>query len=398
MSIPDAVSSAQWIAAGVGHLALWCWIFNRTHATSFPRFWRKLIEKLIILVVVALPAFALWMILRRGTVLWELHWQQAAIGMTYWLVCAVASVYFTAMWLWRRLSYRVPPQVVRMPPQWYDVSREVAGPLNHGWFARLLRWVPGNQSNQVSLEEARLHILPEGSPLVGLRICHLSDFHLTGALDRSYFKFVVDRVNRWAPDLIVLTGDFVDEPRCLDWIDPVFEPLRAGSGKFYVLGNHDRRIANESELRTRLMRAGLSMAAGRWQEVPVRGGRIGIAGNELPWYSPATPIEFVSREVDLTIALAHSPDQVAWMEGLSADLAFAGHLHGGQICLPLVGAIIAPSRYGVRYVPEFHATRSGLMIVSRGLSGDEPIRIRCRPHVGCYILAPLPVVSSVSQA
>ncbi|HMP80977.1 MAG TPA: metallophosphoesterase, partial [Pirellulaceae bacterium] len=311
----------------------------------------------------------------------------------YLLFCAAASIYFVAAWVYRVARHRTPPQVVQLPPSCLDVQSALQRPLDHGWFARMLSLIPGNQVHQVSFEEASLTILPAGSPLAGLRICHLSAFHFTGALDRAYFEFVVDRVNEWQPDLVLLTGDVVDEAHCLDWVEPVFGKLRATHGKFYVLGNHDRRIEDEWLLRSKLMAADLSLAGGRWNEVHFRGGRIGIAGNELPWYGPATTDETRLGSYDLTIALMHSPDQIHWAESLRADLAFAGHLHGGQICLPLVGAIIAPSKFGVRYVPQFHNTRNGLLIVSRGLSGDEPIRILCQPHVGLYVLQPTPIDS-----
>ena len=69
----------------------------------------------------------------------------------------------------------------------------------------------------------------------------------------------------------------------------------------------------------------------------MRGQRVVLAGNELPWFRPAADLAAAPRDGQgspLRIALAHSPDQLAWARRHEVDLLLAGHLHGGQIrCL-----------------------------------------------------------------
>jgi len=64
----------------------------------------------------------------------------------------------------------------------------------------------------------------------------------------------------------------------------------------------------------------------------------------------------------------------------------AGHTHGGQIRLPVVGPIVSPSYYGVHYASGVFYVRPTLLHVSRGLSGEEALRINCRPEVSKLVL------------
>jgi hypothetical protein len=247
--------------------------------------------------------------------------------------------------------------------------------------------VPFNQITQISWEWYRLKIAPQWRSLQGLKICHLSDFHWTGQIDRRYYEYLFDRVNQESPDLILLTGDIVDETECLDWIEPLIGKLKAKYGVYYILGNHDLRIPRESDIRERMAKAGALAAAGEWLGVTVNGQQLWITGNELPWF-PATisPGQSPPTPEGLKILLSHSPDQLDWALQCGIDVMFAGHLHGGQICFPVIGPTISPSKYGARYASGFFDLNEMLMIVSRGVSGDEAIRILCPPQVSYFEL------------
>jgi predicted MPP superfamily phosphohydrolase len=217
----------------------------------------------------------------------------------------------------------------------------------------------------------------------------LTDLHFTGQVKREFFEFAVEKANEFRPDLVFITGDIVDEPECLDWIGPVFSKLRSRHGSYYVLGNHDRRIRDEALLRKHLEQTGLIRTSGTWHELTIRGARLEISGNDLPWYRGAENLQIRKKESNATscrILLSHSPDQIDWAVQHGFDLVFAGHTHGGQIRLPVIGPIIAPSRYGVRYASGDFSRGSTLMHVSRGISGDDPIRLLCPPELGLFIL------------
>jgi predicted MPP superfamily phosphohydrolase len=86
------------------------------------------------------------------------------------------------------------------------------------------------------------------------------------------------------------------------------------------------------------------------------------------------------------LCLSHTPDNIGWARQHQINLMLAGHNHGGQIRLPLVGSVIVPSRYGRRYdCGTFHEPPT-LLHVSRGLAGKEPVRYNCRPEVAKLVL------------
>ena len=104
-------------------------------------------------------------------------------------------------------------------------------------------------------------------------------------------------------------------------------------------------------MRRVLDECGLVYLGGRWKVVEVRGQPVLLAGNELPWFKPAADLSTCPprSEVPFRLLLAHSPDQLAWARQGDGDLMLAGHTHGGQIRLPLIGPVFAPSRDGVQY-------------------------------------------------
>ncbi|MFP6613093.1 MAG: metallophosphoesterase, partial [Pirellulales bacterium] len=115
-----------------------------------------------------------------------------------------------------------------------------------------------------------------------------------------------------------------------------------------------------------------------------------LAGNELPWFPPAADMSTANSRGDdsqlLRIVLAHSPDQFVWARQHDADLMLAGHTHGGQIRLPVIGAIVSPSRYGTRYACGAFFEPPTVMHVSRGISGTVPVRHNCPPELTKLVL------------
>jgi len=266
------------------------------------------------------------------------------------------------------------------------VRAEVGKPLFHGAMAKTLGLIPFNEALKLTRQRMTFALnVPQA--MDGLKICQISDLHFTGQLGIEYFEFVVEEANRFEPDLIVITGDLVDKAKCLPWLDSTLGQLKAKLGVYYVLGNHDRRIKAESEFRDHLNRLGLVQASGKWSEVVFNGCKIQITGNELPWYRDADSLPVTERAgLDLRILLSHSPDQLEWARARDFDLMFAGHTHGGQIAFPLIGPIVAPSKYGVRYASGTFQIGKMLMHVSRGISGDETIRFCSPPELGLFTI------------
>jgi predicted MPP superfamily phosphohydrolase len=86
------------------------------------------------------------------------------------------------------------------------------------------------------------------------------------------------------------------------------------------------------------------------------------------------------------IAVAHSPDQYPWAQNYDFDLMLAGHTHGGQIRFPVIGPVLSPSRFGVKYAAGTFYEAPTLMHVSRGIAGTRPLRFNCPPELSKLVL------------
>ena len=374
-----------WMLCLVGHLGIWCVVFNRIHATALPRKFRKQTEKVIVPIVVLPIAYVL---------IQMCFWFDASFDSNfgvlkfYMVASVIVSVYFIGRWVNRRFIARPPAAVISSQRVWLDLKPRVPTPFFHGTLPQLFGKVPLNEASKLTLQKMTLAFdIP--AELEGLKICQLSDLHLTGHIAAEYFQEIVKEANEFEPDIVVITGDLVDEANCLPWFESIFGQLKSKYGVFYVLGNHDKRIPDETMLRERVAEQGLIQVAGAWHEVDVNGAKVVITGNELPWYRAADrlppPVE--QPESDFAILLSHSPDQIDWARNYKFDLMFAGHTHGGQIAFPVIGPIVAPSKFGVKYAAGTFQIGSTLMHVSRGISGDEPIRINSPPELGLFTLA-----------
>ncbi|MCI0359983.1 MAG: hypothetical protein L0211_16010, partial [Planctomycetaceae bacterium] len=155
----------------------------------------------------------------------------------------------------------------------------------------------------------------------------------------------------------------------------------------FVLGNHERLLPDADELRRALAAAGLTDLGSRTELLAIRGARILLAGNELPWFGTAPLVPSPQPLApSFRILLAHSPDQLYLAKIDDFDLMLAGHTHGGQIRLPGLGALISPSWHGWRYASGVFHEPPTVMHVSRGISGSHPIRLNCSPEIALLTL------------
>jgi len=374
-----------WLVAFIGHLGSWCVVYNRTHATNWPRKIRKRCEKLVIAAVLLPFVWLVVKLIRQGTISFS-SVATSKFESLYLFVAFGLGVFFIGRWIWRKLQS--PPSAILSRNQTLiDVQRELGRNIYLTPLAKVLKKVPFNQSHCIAVDSIELGLPTLPPELDGLKICQLSDFHLTGQLDLALFERVVKTANEFQPDLIVITGDLVDELECLDWIEPIFGQLRSTHGTFFVRGNHDLRIADQDLLLQRLRDSGMTWVGGRCESIEINGASLSFVGNELPWYAGAESLDAESQKTDaFQILLTHTPDQIDWARPFNFDLIFAGHCHGGQIVFPFVGPIVAPSKHGVLYASGTFKIDNAIMHVSRGLSGDECVRINCPPEVGCFTL------------
>ncbi len=370
----ESVSSAAGIlAALLGHFSITVWLFNRLHALGWPRPIVKSLEKVLVLVAVSsFFAAAVWMAVSRRDSAMSLY-----LGVTW-----AAAVIDVPLWLIPKLLARAPGALVSNDTTLVDVAARAGFSPLYGAETFFFAGVPGNQILSIAVQRKTIELARLPAELDGLTIAHLSDLHMTGQLGREFYDVVMAETNALAPDLIVITGDIVEREGCLAWIEPTLGGLVARYGKFFILGNHEQRLADVLPLRQMLGKIGIENLGSQWKLVGIRGQQILLAGTELPWFGSAPVIPADARDqAAFSILLSHTPDQIAWARKQGFDLVLAGHTHGGQIRLPWLGALVAPSFYGTRYAGGLFDEPPTLMHVSRGLAGIHPIRLNCRPEL-----------------
>lgn len=254
--------------------------------------------------------------------------------------------------------------------------------IGEGRHAGLLRW-PGNGALRLKVERWGVEVAGLPPALEGLNLLHLTDLHFARGYRRRFFEAVVEEAMREEPDLVAFTGDLIDDDGASSWIVPVLSRCRGRLGQFAILGNHD--VHHEpARLRDELARAGFEVVDGRWSRVADGEASLAIGGTSAPWGPELDPSS--KPEADVCFVLSHSPDMFSRAPSWGADLVLAGHNHGGQIRLPVLGPILMPSRYGRRYDLGFFRKGRSLMYVSRGVGGKHPLRYGCPPEVTRLVL------------
>ncbi len=387
------------LLAVLGHLALWLGAFSRVHALGLRRWQLELVEKPVLLALLGLPAAAVLRFAFYPSAQLDLDHviPGGAAGRGYFWLCCVWGLVAGVNWAWRK-GKGPPAQYLKCQREIVPVAQRL-GRLPCGDAAtRLLARLPGNQILDLETNVKTLLLPRLPACLDGLSIVHLSDLHFTGRMTEDFFHFVVDRANELDADLVALTGDVIDQRACLGWVAEILGRMQSRLGAFCVFGNHDLRMRDMSLLVAEIERAGWHYVGGSWSELRVRGHSIVLAGNELPWFFPPADMSTCRIPADVRrgvqILLSHSPDQIQWARACEFDLMLAGHTHGGQIQLPVLGPLIGQSRYGVRYCCGVFYVPPTLLHVSRGLSGVQNLRINCRPELTKLVLkcgAPLTV-------
>lgn len=248
------------------------------------------------------------------------------------------------------------------------VAAVAAATLAYGWFE-------GGWLRTRVLEVPVAGVAPE---LDGLRVAHLSDFHL-GRLSRgpSAVRRAVEWVRLRRPDLVVVTGDLLSHPRARETLDE----LLAGLDAYAVPGNHDVRATRDPFSRSGEL-AGLpaTLLLDESRTVHVRGERVQIAG-----VAPrlGAPVPEPDDAAGLRILLSHYPR-------LRADgyqLVLAGHMHAGQIVLPYPGGKLRFAHVRSRLTEGVYREHGVTLHVSPGLGTTfVPFRFFARPEVTELVL------------
>ena len=232
--------------------------------------------------------------------------------------------------------------------------------------------------------ELGLEGLPEGFD--GFRIVQLSDLH--GSRFGEGNARLIEKVRAEEPELIALTGDFLDEgktERELPELEALVRELAAIAPVYFVSGNHDWASGEAYTLFETLEAAGAVCLRNEYLRLERGGDSIVLAGVDDP-NGPAEmaePDEFVAQlrkeaPEDFVLLLAHRAYWAEKYPELDVDLILCGHTHGGVVRLPFVGGLAA-SNMGL--FPEYDAGLFELpgYTLSRFLNTPELVSITLRP-------------------
>jgi predicted MPP superfamily phosphohydrolase len=223
-----------------------------------------------------------------------------------------------------------------------------------------------------------------------LRVTVVSDLHV-GAPYHGLARLpsTVDRINATHPDLICIAGDFVTlgvlgghrvPP---DSIARVLARLRAPAGVFAVLGNHDRTY-NAPWVQSSLASAGIRVLEDTAVAITTPSGPVWMVGVSDYWTGPhdvQRALAAVPETGIPVLLLTHNPDLFPRIPP-RVTLTIAGHTHGGQIRLPLLGSPVVPSAYGQRYARGLVVEGGRHLFVSTGIgTSDLPFRLGVPPAI-----------------
>lgn len=336
------------------------------------------------------PGFLIFLgfVLLDGIALGLLPWLNISYGGFLTGFAALCLLRGFVLYFWLVFSRRFLPARPTLPARfapWLLVILNLIllGAVIYGFYIEPMRLTTGRMAIQVpGLKQP-------------LRIVQLSDIHVERTTQRE--RALPGVVASLAPNLIVITGDFPNESYLNDPVTQqdlrsLIGQLRAPLGIYGVNGNVD----SPSYLRYVLAGLNIRLLDNEVIRIPEGGEHLVLVGLD---YINLKHDEYVLKRLmsqvqpdDFTILLYHKPDLAYMARDLDVDLYLAGHTHGGQVRLPLYGALVTNSRYHKTFeMGEYHLGNTNFF-VSRGLGftgGNAPrVRFLAPPEIVVIDLIP----------
>jgi len=217
----------------------------------------------------------------------------------------------------------------------------------------------------------------------GLRVAHLSDFHL-GIPSRG--QTAVERAVEWVeerrPDLTLISGDLLSRPSAEARLRELVSRLPRC---FAVLGNHDHAHTRDPFSHPAILGdlEPATLLADDSRTIELRGKRVQVVGVDPRTYRRrlARPERFADPDADLRILLCHFPSVVDRIPEGVFDLVLSGHLHAGQICLPWPGGRLRLAHIRWTYIQGLYRRPAAMLHLSAGLGTTfVPFRFLARPE------------------
>ncbi len=219
------------------------------------------------------------------------------------------------------------------------------------------------------------------------RIVHITDLHLDRKPhNETRLLSIIDSLN---PDVIVATGDYLNDAFALPRFRSVLARLKAPLGAFAVTGNFESFRWSDLDL---FSETGFRVLEEDTVAVTKRGETIGISGLNFDRAGAWVNLLADLPEERFDVFLYHMPDLIEDVSGPGVDLYLCGHTHGGQVALPWYGALITFSKFGKKYESGPYRVGETLLYVNRGLGFEPrpapPVRFCARPEIAVFDVMP----------
>ncbi len=232
----------------------------------------------------------------------------------------------------------------------------------------------------------------------GFKIAHLSDIHYGNrSTKKSDIEKIVKDVNKLKPDIIVITGDLVDDEITNKQYEELVDALRkleATTGKYIIDGNHDYGYKKWSQLVedayfTNLNDSYLTIFKDSSNSIFLAGVSNNTYSKKKITEKTETLYNYLNSEEyksSFSILLLHEPDYIEKIDYSKFDLVLAGHSHNGQVRLPFIGPLILPNGCK-KYYDEYYKLKNTDLYISSGIGTSTlPIRLFNRPSYNFYRL------------
>ena len=242
--------------------------------------------------------------------------------------------------------------------------------------------------HELTVTRAALEISGLPPSLAGLRIGLLTDVHRSIWVSHEDVAHAVTALMAERPDLIVLGGDYVSwgtqDHSYVGQSADALAPLAAPHGVFAVLGNHD----DDHFVPAALGKIGVQVLKDARTRLTIRHEVLDLLGIRF-WTKRPADIAVLTRDAaPMSILLAHDPRRLVEAAALKIPLVLSGHTHGGQVVLPLVGAVAA---HKFPIVAGSGRQDRTTIFVSRGIGTVYvPVRVNCPPEVAVLTLQSIP--------
>jgi uncharacterized protein len=380
----------------VGGMHFYIWT-RLVRDTDLGEPWRRLFTVGIVAAAVAIPVSFLVMRARAGAladgfVFAAMTWMGVAFLLLSSLVLvdllrlAVSSATSLADW------FRHAPEAPADPERRLLVARAVAGG------AVLAAGGATGFAIHTALDDPEIHEvqvklarLPR--QLSGMSIAQISDLHIGNTIGEAEVRRVVAATNALRPDVIALTGDFVDgSVRTLERAAAPLAALQARYGVYFVTGNHEY-YSGAAAWVEHLRRLGIRVLRNERVAIGDPGASIDLAGIDdwrsagmAPGHGPDLAAALSGRDPDRSLVLlAHQPRGVEEGAHAGVELQLSGHTHGGQIFpFTLATALVYPYLHGLYPVREGNGSQ---IFVSRGTGyWGPPMRLGSPPEIAHVVL------------